>query len=310
MDHKSKHGWTWHQHEYHKEEINELIANNKGCQNWLSRIKEEKINYLRIEKDNEGAPIIRGSLTYKQDPKNQEEFEVFHFYLRPNSLITVGLDLSKIAGNFEETSDHLILEEETPFEGFLILMGELVNHFLDGIDQFEVLLKKLQQDVQDNNHTMLLNSIYDSRIELINWSDLTLPVHETTMAMKEALLDDITETTAYRKITTRIDRTLTLLSHYRQDIDTLLNLEEVLSSHRGNKIMKTLTVFTVIVTPATVLGALWGMNFKIMPELEWKYGYLYSLILMVVSTIGIYIWLKMKGWTGDLLRTKNKKHFD
>jgi magnesium transporter len=311
MEHTSVYGWTWHQHECHKEELRELIADNKGCRKWLTHIKENKTNYLRIERDKDGDPIIRGSITYKQNPENQEEFEVFHFYIRPKSFITVGLDLSKITGDYRESCDHLIIEEKTPVEGFLILMGELINHFLDGIDQFESKLKKLQRDVQRNNHTTLLNSIYDSRIELINWSDLTLPVHETAMAIKEAFLDDITETNAYKKITTRIERTLTLISHYRQDIDTLLNLEEVLSSHRGNEIMKTLTVFTVIVTPAMALGAIWGMNFKHMPELNWKFGYLYAMILIVGSTVGIYAWLRMKGWTGDLLRgKKNRKHFD
>jgi Mg2+ and Co2+ transporter CorA len=75
--------------------------------------------------------------------------------------------------------------------------------------------------------------------------------------------------------------------------------------------MKTLTVFTVIVTPAMALGAIWGMNFKNMPELDWKYGYLYAMILIVISTVGIYGWLRMKGWTGDLLRgKKNRRHFD
>jgi Mg2+ and Co2+ transporter CorA len=236
---------------------------------------------------------------------------VFYFYIRKNSFLTVGLDLSRISGDYREACDHLIIEEKTPVEGFIVLLGELINHFLDGIDNLEMKLKKLQRDIQQNNHTKLLNSIYDSRIELINWSDLTLPVHETAMAIKEAYLDEITDTVAYKRITTRIDRTITLLSHYRGDIDTLLNLEEVLSSHRGNEIMKTLTVFTVIFTPAMGLGAIWGMNFKNMPELDWKYGYLYSMLLIGFSTLAVYIWMRMKGWTGDLLKgKKNHRHFD
>lgn len=311
MEETSVYSWKWHRHECHEETIHGLIADTKGCKNWLSNIKEDKVNYLRIERDSDGDQIVRGSLTYKQDPENQSDFKVFHFYIRPKSLITVGLDLTSIQGDYRDACDHIILEEKTPVEGFLILLGELINHFLDGIDALEVKLKELQRDVQRNNHTNLLNSIYDRRIELINWSDLTLPVHETQMAIKEAFLDEITETRAYKRIETRIDRTTALLSHYRQDIDTLLNLEEVLSSHRGNEIMKTLTVFTVIFTPAMGLGAIWGMNFKNMPELDWKLGYLYAMILIIASTLGVYLWLRMKGWTGDLLRgKKSRKHFD
>ncbi|MDR7074907.1 magnesium transporter CorA family protein [Fictibacillus barbaricus] len=311
MEHTSVYGWKWHQHDCHKEEMHDFISPNKGCKQWLQHVKENKTSYLRIEKDKDGDLIIRGSLIYKQNPENQSEFEVFYFYIRKNSFMTVGLDLSLITGDYRDPCEHLIIEEKTSVEGFLVLLGELINHFLDGIDDLELKLKELQRDVQQNNHTTLLNSIYDRRIELINWSDLTLPVHETAMAIKEAYLDEITETNTFKRITTRIDRTITLLSHYRGDIDTLLNLEDVLSAHRGNEIMKTLTVFTVIFTPAMGLGAIWGMNFKNMPELDWKLGYLYSMILITLSTLAVYLWLRMKGWTGDLLRgKKNHKHFD
>ena len=73
--------------------------------------------------------------------------------------------------------------------------------------------------------------------------------------------------------------------------------------------MKTLTVMTTIFTPVMALGALWGMNFKNMPELEWKYGYLLSFVLIIVSTLALYGYLKMKGWTGDLLKGRKKGSF-
>lgn len=56
----------------------------------------------------------------------------------------------------------------------------------------------------------------------------------------------------------------------------------------------------------TAFGALWGMNFEVMPELSLKYGYLFSLILIAVSTALVYWYLKKKGWTGDLLRDKKR----
>ena len=107
----------------------------------------------------------------------------------------------------------------------------------------------------------------------------------------------------------RIDRALVLLREYEHEMDSIINLEEVISSHRGNEIMKTLTVITTIFTPIMALGALWGMNFKHMPELEWQYGYAWSIILIVISTLMLYGYLKIKGWTGDLLKGKSKGSF-
>ena len=59
----------------------------------------------------------------------------------------------------------------------------------------------------------------------------------------------------------------------------------------------------------TALGALWGMNFKYMPELEWKYSYLIALLFIIFTTAGMYMYMRFKGWTGDLLRVKKKKSF-
>jgi len=100
-----------------------------------------------------------------------------------------------------------------------------------------------------------------------------------------------------------------LLNEYEHEIDSLINLEEVISSHRGNEIMKTLTVLTTIFTPIMAFGSLWGMNFKHMPELEWRYGYIFSIALIIISTAFLYYFIKNKGWTGDLLKGKKKGSF-
>lgn len=46
-----------------------------------------------------------------------------------------------------------------------------------------------------------------------------------------------------------------------------------------------------------------------MPELEWKYSYLIALLFIIFTTGGMYLYMRVKGWTGDLLRVKKKKSF-
>ncbi|MFC0190434.1 magnesium transporter CorA family protein [Fictibacillus aquaticus] len=313
MRHTMPHNWTWHdlKGDCDSKQLRELTANNEGCSKWAEHAASQKTNYLQIDQDSSGNYILRGSLIYTQNPEDQDEYKVVHFYVTEKLLITVNLDLNSFVRTTKEQLACLMEQVETAPEGFFVLLGEVLNHFLDGVDELETKLKELQSDVQKNNHTNLLNQIYDRRIELINWSDLAIAVEDTRLAAKEAFLEKVTETDAYKRTHTRIDRTLTLVRNYRMDIDTLLNLEEVLSSHRGNEIMKTLTVFTVIFTPMMGFGAIWGMNFENMPELKWKLGYLYAMLLIGGSTIGVYVWLRMKGWTGDLLQgKKRRKHFD
>jgi magnesium transporter len=48
--------------------------------------------------------------------------------------------------------------------------------------------------------------------------------------------------------------------------------------------------------PPTLVGTIYGMNFKHMPELEWVWGYPSALALMVVSAVLPWMYFKRKGW--------------
>lgn len=63
-----------------------------------------------------------------------------------------------------------------------------------------------------------------------------------------------------------------------------------------NKIIKIFSVASVCLLPPTMVASLYGMNFTHMPELEWKYGYIYSLLLMVGSAVLPMWYFGRKGW--------------
>jgi magnesium transporter len=63
-----------------------------------------------------------------------------------------------------------------------------------------------------------------------------------------------------------------------------------------NKIVKLFSVASVALLPPTLIASIYGMNFKHIPELDWQYGYLYSILLMIVS-IAVPFWIfNKKGW--------------
>lgn len=63
-----------------------------------------------------------------------------------------------------------------------------------------------------------------------------------------------------------------------------------------NKIIKLFSVASVALLPPTLVASLYGMNFRFMPELEWKYGYVYVLLLMVASAVGPMMYFRRRGW--------------
>jgi magnesium transporter len=52
----------------------------------------------------------------------------------------------------------------------------------------------------------------------------------------------------------------------------------------------------VLFLPPTLVGTIYGMNFKQMPELDWSFGYSFAILLMIASAVVPYHWFKQKGW--------------
>ena len=69
----------------------------------------------------------------------------------------------------------------------------------------------------------------------------------------------------------------------------LINIEQ-------NEIVKIFSVAAVIFMPATLVASMYGMNFKFMPELDWKFGYPLALVLMLIVSGLTYWFFKFKKW--------------
>lgn len=99
----------------------------------------------------------------------------------------------------------------------------------------------------------------------------------------KALVSDVRSLTDHsgfmaQKITFLLDATL-----------GLINIEQ-------NAIIKIFSVAAVVFLPPTLVASLYGMNFDIMPELKWTYGYPWAIALMILSAVLPYFYFKRRGW--------------
>ena len=63
-----------------------------------------------------------------------------------------------------------------------------------------------------------------------------------------------------------------------------------------NKIIKIFSVASVALLPPTLIASVYGMNFRVMPELDWQYGYVYVIVLMIASALGPMLYFRKRGW--------------
>jgi magnesium transporter len=74
--------------------------------------------------------------------------------------------------------------------------------------------------------------------------------------------------------------------------DTFLGLVNI----EQNNIIKIFTVVNIVFLPPTLIASMYGMNFDFMPELHWHYGYLWAICLMIVFTLAVLLFFKLKKW--------------
>ena len=74
--------------------------------------------------------------------------------------------------------------------------------------------------------------------------------------------------------------------------DTFLGLVNI----EQNKIIKIFTVINIIFLPPTLIASMYGMNFDVMPELHWSHGYLWAIGLMIVFTLAVLGFFRIKKW--------------
>lgn len=79
-----------------------------------------------------------------------------------------------------------------------------------------------------------------------------------------------------------------------EDANALLTSYMTFTAQKSNEVMKLLTVFSAFFLPLTFIAGVYGMNFKNMPELEWKFGYLWIMVFMFLIALAIYLWFKRK----------------
>ena len=87
-----------------------------------------------------------------------------------------------------------------------------------------------------------------------------------------------------------------LLESLRELCVELRETHLALLGNRTNEVMKVLTIIATIFIPLTFIVGIYGMNFRVMPELEWRFGYLAIWLVMLALTLGMVRFFRRRGW--------------
>ncbi len=301
-------GWTWHRSD-DSGQAAEKWRQDEAVRKWIGRSEDRDVNHLAAVSFQGKRNAVFGTLVVGKADDDRGSNCTMHFYLGHRNLYTIGFQEEDIIDGCEGAAHFFaeIDQSETALDGFIKLLAGIMEPFFDGMDKFEQKLREMEENIRDRNGGYMFHRILELRYSLLHWTGLTRPVREIRFALEEAFPEAMKESLIHQAFNSRLERMIMLQEEYRQEVESLLLLEDNISNYRGNEIMKTLTVFTILCTPMMAIGAIWGMNFEQMPELKWKLGYVFGLAVILAATVGVYFWMRTKGWMGDLLREDNRR---
>ena len=173
------------------------------------------------------------------------------------------------------------------------------------VDNYFVLLEKLadkieflEEDVVTNATPDLLRIIHKLKTDMIFLRRSVWPLREVInrLAVGESPLIKEPTRPYFRDVYDHTIHVIDTLETFRDIVSGMLDIYLSSVSNKLNEIMKVLTIIATMFIPLTFLVGWYGMNFKNMPELEWRWGYPMVMVISVCTVVGLLLFFRRKRW--------------
>lgn len=190
----------------------------------------------------------------------------------------------------EKTIDYLLYillnDVHSSYNDTLIRQTDRINDVEDKLidnDTQDINIMKFIQ-IRKKEYSFMKRAVSSMREEYINL------LHNTNKLINEE------NRMYFNDFDDRLRTTLDDLEMFFLSISSLSDLYFNNNNLQLNNIIKKLTIVSTIFIPLTFMVGVWGMNFDFMPELHWKYGYLFSWGIMIIIAMIAIFYLKYKKW--------------
>ncbi len=178
------------------------------------------------------------------------------------------------------------------------LLDIVTDRYFSLIEGLEDKMETIEDAIEENIKSFDYGEIKELRRELIRVRRAVWPLREV---LSGCLADDYAHFDAETKVFLKdvVDHVI----HVTDSIELLRELVATVSDsyHANlntsmNSVMKVLTVIATIFIPLTFLAGIYGMNFRFMPELQWRWGYFTVIGIMVIIGLSMFLYFKKKKW--------------
>jgi len=177
------------------------------------------------------------------------------------------------------------------------LLDAVIDAYFPVLDGMSDRIDAVEERIFDGDG-MLLREVFSLRRQLIDTRRVLAPMRDV---INELIRRDVPVfppalVPYLADVYDHTVRGIDTLDLHRDLLTSVIETQLSVTSNRLNQTMRTLTALTIAIMVPTLIAGIYGMNFRNMPELDWPWGYAYSLILMLVSLVGLLALFKRMDW--------------
>ena len=232
-------------------------------------------------------------------PDDDLELRELNLFLGPNYLVTVhsrpirAIETAKrLWGEWSDRAEH--------GAGLLayLLMDAVVDDYMPLLDVLGDHLDDLEDDIFGDFQPDAIQEIFRIKKQLLFLRRSITPLRDVfnTMLRREQPVFARATHVYFQDVFDHVMRTTDSLDSLREMLGSTMDAYLSVSGNRMNVVMKRLTSISTILMSVTLIAGVYGMNFALMPELQWRFGYVYALASMVVVGLVLYFFLRRVKW--------------
>ncbi len=253
----------------------------------------------KLERYDESLFVVLRTVQLSGEPR-RVDFGETHLFVGRNYVLTVrhGSQLAHVGVRARCEAVPKLLTQGPAFVLYA-LMDFVVDQYFPIVETLEDELELLETEIFGQGfgrHTT--QRIYHLKRDVLAVKRTVSPLSDICNRLMRFDIDLVHEDTRpyFRDVYDHVVRINEMLDNLSQMVSTALEANLSLVSMAQSDGTKRLAAWAAIIAVPTMLAGLYGMNFKHMPELEWRYGYPASVGLMVTACLGLYYGFKRSRW--------------
>ena len=179
-----------------------------------------------------------------------------------------------------------------------LLIDSIVDDYMPLLDILSERMDLIEDQIFGDFQSDAIQEIFRIKKQLLYLRRSITPLRDVfnTMLRREQPIFPRETHIYFQDVFDHIIRVADTIDTLRDMLGSTMDAYLSVSGNRMNMVMKRLTSIATILMSVTLIAGIYGMNFSFMPELRWKYGYVFALFSMVVVGFGLYLYLRKMEW--------------